>query len=58
MTNKVPSPKHVVTLLLADTPIIRRRHRLELWVKHVLAEVTVTSVDVVQTLGELIWPVP
>ena len=58
MTKKVPSPKHVVTLLLADTAIIGRGHRLEVWVKHVLAEVTVASVDIVQAPGELIWPVP
>ena len=57
MTNRY-IPKHVITLLLADTPIIGRRHRLEVGVKHVLVEVAVACVDVVQAPGELVWPVP
>ena len=48
----------MITLLLADTPIIGRRHRLQVRVKHVLVEVAVACVDVVQAPGELVWPVP
>ena len=48
----------MITLLLADTPLIGRSHRLEVRVKHILVEVAVACVDVVQAPGELAWPVP
>ena len=48
----------MVTLLFADTPVIRRRHSLQLGVKHKLVEVAAAGVDVVQAPGELVWSVP
>ena len=51
-------PKHPVTLLDTDTPLIRRSDSLEVWVEHILVEVSLACVDVVEAPGKLVGPVP
>ena len=48
----------MVTLLLADTPLIGRRHSLQVRIEHILVEVALSSVDVIKAPGELLRLIP